>query len=109
MILTREQILAAKLKIAKVTVPEWDGEVYVRELTAKEQELAEERVKANGKDNAAWVASLTLCDELGNNLFTEKDIPELSKLSGNVLTRVILETSKLSGLDESAVKELQKN
>ena len=109
MALTRDQILASRLKVTEIDVPEWGGSVFVRELSAKEQEMAEERVRSSGKDNAAWLASLTICDANGVSIFTDKDIPELSKLSGSVLTRVILAASKLSGLDEEAVKELQKN
>jgi len=52
---------------------------------------------------------MVLCDENGIPLFTDKDIPQLEQVSGNVLGKVLTASAKLSGADENTIQELQKN
>jgi hypothetical protein len=107
--LTKEQILGNKLKVLKVDVPEWGGEVCVRELTAKEQDDINQIVNKGETISNSKLAQMVLCDENGVQLFTDKELAELEKLSGNVLGRVLIASAKLSGADENTIQELQKN
>ena len=107
--LTKEQILNQRLKIIKVDVPEWGGEVCVKELTAKEQDDINELVRKGETISNSQLAQMVICDENGVLLFSEKELPELAKVSGNVLGKVLLASAKLSGADENTIQELQKN
>jgi len=109
MTLNKEQILAQKLKLLKVEVPEWGGEVFVRELSAKEQDEIADVVRKGQTLSNAKLAAMVLCDENGIPLFTDKDIPQLEQVSGNVLGKVLTASAKLSGADENTIQELQKN
>jgi hypothetical protein len=114
-ILGRDAILQAQ-DISKelVHVPEWGGDVYVKGMTGAERDKFEASLissKAGGKqvnlsNVRAKLASLTLCDEGGNLLFTETDVRELSKKSAAALQRVFETAQKLSGLGEADIEEL---
>ena len=66
------------LKREAVDVPEWGGEIYVRELTGMEGAVLDSWLVAN-KDNKVAVASgfnammvmLAACDETGQRLFND--------------------------------------
>ena len=116
--LTRDEILSkGKLKAELVEVPEWQGAVYVRELTAAERDHWESKlVSLEGKttkltlDNArASLAAATVVDAEGKRLFTVEDIEALGKLSGAALDRVYAVATRLSGITEEDVEELAKN
>lgn len=107
--LTREQILSLGLKKEKVDIPELGDVVYVRELTAKEQDELAAKFANKSTGSREWMAIKSVCDEAGNPIFTDKDFEALSGISGNFLNRVLLAASKISGLSEDEVKELSKN
>lgn len=117
-LLTRDQILAADdLKRETIEVPEWGGEVIVRSLTGAERDAFEDSVvKQRGKSrelnlrNArARLVSLSLIDEAGNKLFTDKDVDLLGRKSAAGLDRVFAAAQRLSGLTEQDLDELAKN
>jgi hypothetical protein len=118
MTLTKEQILTAKdIETKKLHVPAWGGDIYIKGMTGTERDKYESTVmQANGKDisvnmiNArARMAAYTICDENGNNIFTEADIKELTKKSAKVLDKVFEIAMKLSGIGENDLSELSKN
>lgn len=117
-ILTREAILSKKkLRAELVEVPEWQGSVYVRELTAAERDLWEGAlVELKGKtakvtfDNArASLGAATIVDAEGKKLFTIQDVEALGQLSGAALNRVYEVAARLSGITEEDVEELVGN
>ena len=57
----------------------------------------------------AKLASMILCDEDGNRLFTEKDINALSKKSASALQEIWLVGVKRMSISDSEVEELEKN
>ena len=111
MTLNREQILAQKeLRTETVQVPEWGGEVIVRELMASEADLFESQLallretSQNGNSKTANTAafrakivSLACVDESGSRLFKDSDVEELGKLSRAALDRVSTVAMRLSG------------
>jgi hypothetical protein len=93
-VLTRAAILAASdLKTKVVKVPEWKGEVTIREWSVAESEaIAMLSIKADGgfiekfREN---VVRLSVIDpETGELLFTEDDLNDLGKKSPAAMARV---------------------
>ena len=116
--LTREQILAAiDQKIEAVAVPEWNGTVYVRNLTGKARDRFERsRFKLVGKEvevihenTRASLLAASLCNEQGLLLFTEADIEALGEKNGAVLDRLFDVAQRLSGLRKEDVEVRAKN
>ena len=109
MTLTKELIFGKKLKVVKVSVPEWGGDVYVRELTAKEHDDINDAVRKGKSITNPDLAMMVICDENQKPLFTEKDRTQLELVSGNALIRILTASAKLSGADDGTIKELEKN
>ena len=115
MILDKNAILKADdLKKELVNVPEWGGDVYVRGMTGADRDKFEASiVQTRGKDQTlnmvnirAKLASMTICDEKGNRIFTETDVKDLSNKSAHALQRIFVVAQKLSGIGDDDVKEL---
>lgn len=116
--LTKEQILGASdIQIKKVEIPEWNGFVFVKGMTAKERDGFEASIiRMNGKvrkvdmrDLRAKLVSKSICDEDGKLLFDEKDIKELGEKSASAVQRIFTVAQELSGLTDEDAEELLKN
>lgn len=116
-LLTRDAILQVEdLKRELVSVPEWGGDVFVRSLNGAERDKFEASVleqrgksqKMNLENIRAKMASMTICDEHGNRLFSDGDIQALAKKNAAALDRVFSVARRLSGLGENEVEELAK-
>lgn len=114
MSLTREQILAADdSRIEAVDVPEWGGQVFVRMMSGAERDAYERAMYDKSKlgqlgENArAHLASLTVCDEGGNLLFSQKDVEALGRKSSAALERVVKVSQRLNKLE--SVEDAAKN
>lgn len=112
----RDKILNAQdLKREAVVVPEWDGvTVYVRTLTGAERDAFESSIlDAAGKvtrDNArAKLVGRCVVDEAGGRVFDEADIAALGRKSASALDRLFSVASRLNGLSNKDVEELEKN
>lgn len=119
--LSRDDILNADdRKTEIVAVPEWGGAVTVRSLTGLERDRYEGSMvsyKRNAKgvpeidavetDNVrARLASMTIIDEAGGNLFTEGDVLILGMKSAAALERVFKVAQRLSNLSDADVEAL---
>ncbi|GAA1015902.1 hypothetical protein Aple_010770 [Acrocarpospora pleiomorpha] len=112
-LLTAGQIMATDDRAYEdVPVPEWGGTVRVRSLTGTERDRFEQSLV--GKNNQlrnenfrAKLAQLTLVDELGQLLFSKDQISALGRKSSAALARVVEVASKLSGLSEDDLEELE--
>lgn len=120
MALTREQILAQAqipLKMERVSVPEWGGEVIIREWTGKERDEFENSfVTDDGKRDAkatknirAQMVALSIVDETGRLQFALEDVELLGSLSARALNRVFQRVRDLIGMSDKDVAELEKN
>jgi hypothetical protein len=111
-ILGKAEILGADdLRIEKVPVPEWGGDVCVRNLRGWERDKFDQEVGfAEDKTHArAKLVSLSLCDESGASLgFTEDDAIALSNKNAKPLDRLFDTACKLSRIGRQA-EELEKN
>ncbi len=118
--LDRESILKPRaLKIEKVHVPEWDGDVYVREMTGAERDWLDARMYDREKRDVsllnvpnyrATIAALVLSDAQGNLLYNKAvDIPLLSSQPAAALERVMVAGLRVNGMAEDAVEDAEKN
>ena len=110
MILSKKDILLVNdTVIKKVHIPEWGGDVYVRSMSGEQRDQFEALIISNRnsvENFRAKLASMTVCDESGNLLFTEADIKELSKKSAAALQRIFVASQKLSRITPGDVTEL---
>lgn len=124
--LTAKDILnASDIEIELVEVPEWGGSVWVKGMTGAERDKYEadmfpisvrersDREKKFGEskplnltDLRAKLCSMTICNEKGVRLFTEKDIKALTKKSAAGLQRVFVVAQRLSGITDEDIKEM---
>jgi len=113
-ILTRDEImeLGAKRNVELVSVPEWDGDVYVREISAGEYDkLQMKHYNATKGGNqtllrASWVVSF-LCDAGGERTFADGDTQAVSQMGAKAIDRIYEAGQKFNKLEES--DELEKN
>jgi hypothetical protein len=105
--LTREQFLgAARFPTEKVDVPELGDCVYVRSIQSDERDAYEQSLQQRrGRDyvqnfNGARARLVALCasDEQGNRLFTDNDVPALSKFPAAPMDRVFEAAMRLNRL-----------
>jgi len=109
--LTKDAIKSCKSNFAmeKVEIPEWDGFVFVRELSARgkdifddsmvEYDLATKGVKFKSATNRrALLAVLTACDEDGNLVFDDKDISWLGDKQFKAVNRIFEAAQRLNGM-----------
>lgn len=117
-LLTKEGLQqAVNLRTERVEVPEWGGEVIVRELTGKERDLFEESfIVVQGKKRSTTLENMraklvakSIVDEKGNRLLTDKDAEWLGSRSAAALDRVFEVAQRLSGISDADVEDLTKN
>jgi hypothetical protein len=121
-----EILLAQDLPQERVEVPEWNGDVIVRALSAADREWFERsmlrtetirdddgKMKTVDKvvvDNArAKLLSRALVDEEGNALFDEAQMIGLGKKSNTVVQRLFLIAQRLSALGQNNADDAEKN
>lgn len=116
--LTRDDILSAEdLKSERVKVPEWGGEVIVREMTGTERDAWEtsvvstvgNQVKINAVNMRAKLAAVSMVDEKSKRLFSDKDVVALGKKSSAALDRVVDVAKRLSRIGEDELDKLGKD
>ena len=110
--LTRDDILSRNakkyLKSREVFVEEWEGSVFVRELTAGEQRRRAEMSK-DSDDAATRMLTVCVVDENGDQLFEEKDAEELQNQGGRVLKTILDAITEINGVTAEMIEETRKN
>jgi len=124
MMLDRDAILSRKqLKRETVDVPEWGGQVIVRELTGAERSRYEagysDTVMGEAKSVSdktkrfetmrAKVICVATINEDGTRVFHDDDIAEINELSGQALDRLASVIMRLSGYTKEEQEKLKKN
>ena len=113
--LKRDEILKADDYVVELVDVNkwWGGDVYVKGTTAADFAKLQNRiVGADGKvrnleDVQLLLASMTICDEQGELLFTEKDIVELGKKSSAPIQKIFKVAQRLSGLGDDEIEHLK--
>lgn len=122
MVLSRALILeAADLRTESVDVPEWGGEVLLRELSAAQMsEFKAKSVAAVDPQTravrdgvtlfglSAWIVSRSAIGEDGKRLFTDADFSRLGEKSDQVIDRLGARVLEMSGA-ATTVEETEKN
>lgn len=116
--LSKEEILAQKkLKLELVSVPEWNGGVYLRVMTGAEFSSFEasnfrkdgDEYVINHEGMMGRLLVRCLCDEEGKRLFSDDDGDEIEQLTGYIVDGLAEKARKLNRLDAVSLEELQKN
>lgn len=112
--LTKHQIFSANdTHIETVKVPEWGGDVGIRVISGAARDQLDTFLASivDARGNVVNVAGLrskvcvlSCCDESGEPIFSEKDIPALQAKSSLALDRVTQAAMKLNGLGKAAVE-----
>jgi len=130
-LLNRNQILEAKdIQTKVIFVPEWEGEIMIKQLSAKEyndifmnminirkmaaKQLSKKNADENLEDTINELAIKnqkiliiikSVVDENMNPLFTEADIELLYQKNTNVINRVIEEIEEFNAVSSEDVKK----
>lgn len=111
--LSKKAILDAQdKKMIDVEVPEWNGSVKIRVMTGTERDRFEGEFVGGSKSVEMVRAKLVakcLCDEDGNRLFTETEVPQLGEKSAAVLDRLFTICMKHNRFTKDDVEELAGN
>ena len=112
--LTKDAILKAKdLKTVEVSVPEWNGKVFVKTLTGAERNQWEMSIvkgrKVNLSNAMAELCVRAIVNSKGERLFADADATELGRKSAKALGRVYDVAAELNGLSPKDVEDLVKN
>lgn len=117
-LLTRDQIMQAPDRCTEVVaVPEWGGDVRVRNLTARERDELEASVyqgegrerRANMRNLRARLVALACVDEQGARLFSDDDVALLGEKSAAAVDRIFGVAQRLAGLSTKDVEDLAGN
>ncbi len=108
MALNKTAILAAgDIRLDKVAVPEWGGDVYLKTISGIDRDQFEEGYSEQKMKNfRARFLVLTLCDEKGDRLFTDAEVAELAKKSSLVLNRLFEKAWGFNAFTNEAVDDL---
>ena len=113
MALSKADIVSAQdKKMIDIDIPEWGGVAKLRVMTGTERDRFESEF-VNGNKTVdmvrAKMVAKCLCDEQGNRLFTEQEIPQLGEKSAAVLDRLFAECMRLNRFTKDDVETLAGN
>lgn len=102
--LSRDSVLTASdATFSTVDVPEWGGQVRIRQLTGKQQEITNKINDAKCAEPISFggYAAAIVCygciDESGKRLFLDTDAKAIGERDASAVNRVALAIMKLSG------------
>ena len=116
--LSKEQILAAEdLSTETIHVPEWGGDVVIKELTGAQKDAFEQTTfTRNGKnyevnltDMRARLCAISIVGEDGSRMFCDREIKALGGKSAKALDRVFSACQRLNGMTNDEIDEMSKN
>lgn len=91
--------LTAMNEPQKITIPEFDGDIYIRQISVGEQEQIAKYLEKQKGNNMALSFIFGVCDDKGNRLFTLDDLDKINQINFKAMLSVIKEINKLNGLD----------
>ena len=116
--LNKDQILKADdLKTLLVDVPEWGGQVKIKQMTGAERDAFEQATyrkngssyEVNLRDMRARLCAVCIVGDDGKRFFDDSDIAALSMKSAIALDRVFSACQELNALTNKDVEELGKD
>ncbi len=113
MILNREALLSLPYPAPEKVDIGGERFCYVRIMSAAEKEACEATQQKDQKsENVNYRAILvrhTACDESGSLLFTDDDIPVLSKMSFDIIQPLFFTAMRINCMLTNAVDDAEKN
>lgn len=109
--LTRDTFLAARTpRIRRVEVPELDGHVHVRMMSAAERDAFEAaHLKAKDANFRARLVVATACDESGVLLFQPADAAAVGNQPAALIEPIAKAAAEFNRLTDAEVEDLRKN
>lgn len=110
--LTGAAILAAHdLKLVRLEMPEWDGHVFVRPMTAGERDTFDLVVtqKRGQAKIRALLCALCAVDAKGKRLFNVDDVDALDGKSAAPMDRIFQKVRQINKLFVEDIKAAEKN
>jgi hypothetical protein len=118
-LLSRDEVFAnPDLMTEDVPCPEWGGDIRVRALTGEERDAYEASMldQSNGKQPRANLRNMRAklivrcaIDEHGAKLFSPGDVTRLGQRSAAPIDRLYEACTRLSGMSDKDVEELEEN
>ena len=102
----------------RVDIPEWNGFVYVRSMTAAERDEFEIDMLASKDENSdeknmdnfrSRLCARTIVNAKGKRMFSVDDIPALGNKSALALARLYNVATRINGIGQKVVEDLTKN
>lgn len=97
----------------ELTVPEWGDTVYLRRPTANDRDEWEIYCQEHAtKPKRVWrakLASMLICDEQNNLLFTAQQIEALGKKSAAAVNRIWEKGLEMMRITKDELYEIEKN
>lgn len=110
--MTLKETILSKIDsdIIPFQVDEWGCQVFLRTWTGTERvEFAKWHTdNKNSHELHAKVCVLSLCDDAGNRLFSDADMPVLMSKSGRVITEIGVASLEHNGISEDAITQAKK-
>lgn len=106
-----KETILAKRRVKKVAIPEWDAEVYVRELSQAERKELSQVIQEFPEESDLQIAFRCLADESGQRVFTTPaDLEQLANGPGATgITRFAGLAADFNALSEERFRELLGN
>jgi hypothetical protein len=107
--LSAVEILAvSNLQEKEIEIPQWDGNVMIREFSkAKQQQIRKEATMSDVID-VDKLELLMFIHGVIDPVFSEQDYYSLREKSAVAIDAVLKEIMAISGLNETAIKEAEK-
>lgn len=86
----------------KINIADFNGDIYIRQISVGEQEQIAKHLEKEKGNNMALSFIFGVCDEKGNRLFTIDDLDKINQINFKAMLSVIKEINKLNGLDENS-------
>lgn len=118
-LITRDFIYSVNdLPREKVEIPEWGGKhVFVQPMTSEARDAYEVSLmekQENGEsvfsmsNLRAKIVAACACNENGERIFSELDVPMLGKKNGAAIDRIFSAAKKINALTDDDVEEIKK-
>lgn len=99
------------LSPVKVSIPELDGDIYIKQQTAAEREALEQAIDAQKDKQGIRAVGFvhSVCDAEGNLLFSDDDIEQVKQLPSKIVAKVFNKSNEVNGVANDAVDNAEKN
>lgn len=112
MILNKDQIFAAQdLQVSYIDIPEWGGQIKVKEMSAADRIEFEKQQSSDLKPSEMIVrlVLMTCVDDNNQRIFSNDDLQALEQKSPSILLKIFNESMKINILNSEKIEEKAEN